>query len=130
MPLFVEYLDLSLCSAEALTGVSSGASIRPPCFSKLCDPVPKYEFREGGGRIFWIDIALQNIRGIEFYVHQVLVYHVSGTGIEHILYFVWMDFRGYGLAYLVATLSLSGVARLFRRGIEEFTNAYNWKING
>ena len=39
-------------------GVPSGASIRSPCASKLCGPVPKYEFREeggGGGGIFWID---------------------------------------------------------------------------
>ena len=40
---------------------------------------------------------------------------------------VWIDFRGYGLSYLVATLSLPGVPRLFRRGIGEFTNAIGWK---
>ena len=35
-------------SAEALMGVPSGANSRPPCASKLCSPVPKYEFREEG----------------------------------------------------------------------------------
>ena len=29
--------------------VVSGANSRPPCASKLCGPVPKYEFRDGGG---------------------------------------------------------------------------------
>ena len=72
----------TLCSAEVLMGVPSGASSRPPCASKLCGPVPKYEFREEGGDFLgWL--ALQHIRGIEFYVHQVLVYHVSG-GTERI----------------------------------------------
>ena len=37
--------------------VPSGAKSRPPCASKLCGPVPKYEFREeeergGAGRGF------------------------------------------------------------------------------
>ena len=50
--------------------------------------------------------------------------------VEHILHFAWMDFRGYGLSYLVATLSLPGAARLFPRGIGEFTNAFDWKNNG
>lgn len=45
---------VSLYSTEALTGVLSGAKSRPPCASRLCDPVPKYESREDGG-IFWID---------------------------------------------------------------------------
>ena len=35
-------------------GVPSDANSRPPCASKLCGPVPKYEFREEGG-IFGID---------------------------------------------------------------------------
>jgi len=30
-------------------GVPSGANSRPPCASKLCVPVPKYEFPEEGG---------------------------------------------------------------------------------
>ena len=30
-------------------GVPSGANSRPPCASKLCGPVPKYEFPEEGG---------------------------------------------------------------------------------
>ena len=30
--------------------VPSGAKSRPPCASKLCGPVSKYEFREEGGR--------------------------------------------------------------------------------
>ena len=30
--------------------VPSGAKSRPPCVSKLCGPVPKYEFREEEGR--------------------------------------------------------------------------------
>ena len=51
-------------------------------------------------------------------------------GTEHILYFVWMDFSGYGLSYLVATLSLLGIARRFPREIEEFTNSFDWKNNG
>ena len=40
-------------------GVPSDANSRPPCTSKLCGPLPKYEFREegdgGGGEILWID---------------------------------------------------------------------------
>jgi len=40
---------------------------------------------------------------------------------------IWIDFRGYGLPYLVATLSLPGVAGLVRRGIGEFANAFDWK---
>ena len=40
---------------------------------------------------------------------------------------IWIDFRGYGLSYLVATFSLPGVAGLFQRGIGEFTNAFDWK---
>ena len=42
----------SLCSAEELMGVPSGANSRPLWASKLCGPVPKYEFhveRGGGG---------------------------------------------------------------------------------
>ena len=38
--------------------VVSGANSRPPCASKICGPVPKYEFRDGGGGgggIFGID---------------------------------------------------------------------------
>ena len=43
----------SLCSAEELMGVPSGANSRPLWASKLCGPVPKYEFHvEGGGGDF------------------------------------------------------------------------------
>ena len=35
-------------------GVPSGANNRPPCASKFCGPVSKYEFREEGG-VFGID---------------------------------------------------------------------------
>ena len=31
--------------------VPSGANSRPPCASKLCGPVPKYEFHEEEGRV-------------------------------------------------------------------------------
>ena len=37
-------LSLSLCSAEALMEVPSGANSRPPCAST--GPVPRYEFRK------------------------------------------------------------------------------------
>ena len=84
-----------------------------PSFVVLCQSANFV--RERADFLDWL--ALQHIREIEFSVHQVLVYHVSGTGTEHILYFVWMDFRGYSLSYLVATLSLPGVARLFREGL-------------
>ena len=33
---------------------------------------------EGGGGIFFDWLALQHICGVEFYIHQVLIYHVSG----------------------------------------------------
>ena len=78
----------------------------------------RISWARGADFLDWL--ALQHIRGIEFCVHQVLVYHVWG-GTEHISYFGWMDFRVYGLSYLVVTLSLLGVARLFPRGIGEFT---------
>ena len=77
--------SLSLCSDEALMGVSNGANSQPPCFSKLCGPLPKHKlWRRGGGGIFFDWLALQHICGVEFYIHQVLVYHVSG-GTECIL---------------------------------------------
>ena len=72
-------LHLNLCLAEALMGVPSGANSRPPCASKLCGPVPKYEFpEEEGGEGFLDWLAFQHIRWIEFCVLQVLVYHASG----------------------------------------------------
>ena len=40
----VTTLSLSLCSAEALMEVPSGANSRPPCAST--GPVPRYEFRK------------------------------------------------------------------------------------
>ena len=43
-----DVMDVSLCSAEALMGVPSGSHSRSPYASKLCRPVPKYEFREEG----------------------------------------------------------------------------------
>ena len=61
-------------------GLPSGANSRPPCAFKLCSPLPKYEFREEGGGIFWTGSALQHTRGIEFDVHHVLVYHRSPWG--------------------------------------------------
>ena len=45
----VTTLSLSLCSTEALTRVPSGANSRVPCASRLCGPVPEYEFREERG---------------------------------------------------------------------------------
>ena len=59
-------------------GVPSGANSRPPCASKVCSPVPKYEFREEGAGDFLGWLASRHIHEKEFYVHQVLVYHVSG----------------------------------------------------
>ena len=72
-----DVMDVSLCSAEALMGVPSGSHNLSPCASKLCRPVPNYEFRKEG-RDFLDLLALQHIRGVEFYIHKVLVYHVSG----------------------------------------------------
>ena len=40
---------MSLCSADALMVVPSGANSGPLFPSKLCGPVPKYEFRVEGG---------------------------------------------------------------------------------
>lgn len=76
-------LSLSLCSAEVLTGVPSGANRRPPCvhFQALRSfPTFRAEGR-GGDFLNWL--TLQHIRGREFFVNQVLVYNVSG-GTEHI----------------------------------------------
>ena len=55
---------------------------------------------------------------------------------NHLLYFfhfslylsrIRMDL--YGFSYLVATLSLTGVASLFFRGIGAFTDGFDWKNN-
>ena len=40
---------MSLCSADALMVVPSGVNSGPLFPSKLCGPVPKYEFRVEGG---------------------------------------------------------------------------------
>ena len=58
---------MSLCLAEALMVVPSGANSRPLFPSELCGPVPKYEFRVEGG-IFKMkggneDGAVHNLRG-------------------------------------------------------------------
>ena len=63
-------------------GIPSGANSRPLCDSKLCDPLPKYEFLVEGGDFSGL-INFEHIRGIEFCVPQVLVYNVSG-GTERI----------------------------------------------
>ena len=68
-------------------GVPSGANNKPPCASTLCGHMPKnFERnggREGGGGEFRDSLLLQHICGIQFYIHQDLVYHVSG-GTERI----------------------------------------------
>ena len=70
------YGCLSLLGWGAHEG-SRGSHSRSPCASQLCRPVPKHEFREEGrGFLDWL--SLQHIRGIQFYIHQDLVYHVSG----------------------------------------------------
>ena len=58
------YGCLSLLGRGAHGG-SRGSHSRSPCASKLCRPVPKYEFREEGrGFLDWL--SLQYIRGIQF----------------------------------------------------------------
>ena len=66
-------LSLSLLGWGA--HVPDGANSRPPCSSKLCSTLLKYEFREER-RDFRDLLVLQRIRGIEFYVHQALVYYL------------------------------------------------------
>ena len=58
------FLHLNLCSAEALMGVPSGANSRPPCASKLCGPVPKYEFPEEGGFSGLISFSAHSLKRI------------------------------------------------------------------
>ena len=52
----------SLCSAEALMVVPSGANSRPLCPSKLCGHVPKYEFRVEGGIFKMNQVPLRVIK--------------------------------------------------------------------
>ena len=57
-------------------GVPSGANSRPPCASKLCGPVPKYEFPEEGGFSGLISFSAHSLKRI--LRPWVLVYHVLG----------------------------------------------------
>ena len=45
-------------------GVPSGANSRPPCASKLCGPVPKYEFPEEGGFSGLISFSAHSLKRI------------------------------------------------------------------
>ena len=45
-------------------GVPSGANSRPPCASKLCGPVPKYEFPEDGGFSGLISFSAHSLKRI------------------------------------------------------------------
>ena len=45
-------------------GVLSGANSRPPCASKLCGPVPKYEFPEEGGFSGLISFSAHSLKRI------------------------------------------------------------------